>query len=60
MAQLLSIIALAAAVWVIYDVWTNNRRFSDTEKLIWTIAAIFLSILTALIYFLTQKRSRRN
>jgi membrane protein DedA with SNARE-associated domain len=56
MGGLLGILILAAAIWVIYDVWVNNRRFTDTEKLIWTIAAVVFSLLTAVIYFVTQKR----
>jgi hypothetical protein len=58
MGRLFGIILLACAVWVIYDVWVKNKRFSDTEKLIWTISAILFSGLTAIIYFFTQKNRR--
>ncbi len=51
----IGIIALVCAVWVIYDVWTKNDRLTDTEKLVWTIGAVLLSIITAIIYYFTQK-----
>jgi magnesium-transporting ATPase (P-type) len=56
MARLIPIILLACAAWVIYQVWFVNRRFTDTEKLIWTLAAIFFSFITAVIYYFTQNR----
>jgi hypothetical protein len=59
MGRLFGILLLACAIWVIYDVWTKNKRLTDTEKLVWTISAVLFSGLTAIIYFLTQK-NRRN
>ena len=56
MGRLLGLVALAAAVWVIYHLWTKNDRLTDTEKLIWTIAAVFFNALTAVIYYFTQYR----
>ncbi len=58
MGRLLAIFYIICTVWVIYDVWKNNRRLSDTEKLIWTISAIVFSLLTAVIYYFVQKRRR--
>lgn len=56
MGGLIYLIGIVAAVWVIYEVWTQNARLSDTEKLVWTIGAIFFSVITAVIYYFTQKR----
>ncbi len=56
MGGLIYLVGIIAAVWVIYEVWTQNPRLSDTEKLIWTIGAIFFSVITAVIYYFTQKR----
>jgi hypothetical protein len=53
---LIGIIALVCAVWVIYDVFANNRRLSDGLKIVWTVCAILFSILTAIIYYLVYKR----
>lgn len=53
---LVGIIALICAVWVIYDVWTSQKKMSEGHKVLWTIAAIILSILTAIVYYFMIKR----
>lgn len=53
---LVGIIALICAVWIIYDVWTNQKKMADGHKILWTIAAIILSILTAIIYYFVVKK----
>ena len=58
MGKLIGLIGLIAAAWVIYDLWTKNKRLSDTEKLVWTIAAVVFNILTAVIYYFTQKQKK--
>jgi hypothetical protein len=50
------IVAVICAVWVIYDVWTNNRKLSPLAKIIWTVFAILLSILTAIVYWLVGRK----
>ncbi len=50
--QLLGVVAVVAAVWVIYDVWTQRRSMDQTQKIIWTIAAVIFSIVTAIVYYL--------
>ena len=49
------IIALIGMIWVIYDVWAVNKKLSTGIKIIWTIAAIFFSIITAIIYYFVEK-----
>ncbi len=50
---LLSFISFA---WVAYEVWSNNHRLTKTNKIVWTIAAFFFSVLTAIVYYFSQKR----
>jgi hypothetical protein len=50
------IIALICAVWVIYDVWTNQKKMKQGHKILWTIAAIVLNILTAIVYYFVKKK----
>jgi len=50
------LVGVAAAVWVIYDVWTQQRKTSQGEKIVWTILAILFSIITAIVYYFVKKR----
>jgi len=52
---ILSIIALAALIWVIYDIFTNNKKLSTGKKILWIVCAVLFNILTAIIYFLVYK-----
>ncbi|MBW3020576.1 PLDc N-terminal domain-containing protein [Candidatus Woesearchaeota archaeon] len=49
-------VALICAVWVIFDVFTKQKKMSDGEKIIWTICAVIFNIFTAIIYYLVVKR----
>lgn len=53
---IIGIVALICAIWVIYDVWTKQKGMSGGAKVLWTIAALFFSILTAIIYFFVKKK----
>ena len=53
---IVGIIGLACAIWVIYDVFTNQKKFDTEKKILWTIAAILFSIITAIIYYLVKKK----
>ena len=53
---IMGIIALASAIWVIYDVWAKSKKLSDGMKILWTVLALVFSILTAIIYYFTQKK----
>ena len=50
------IIAVACAVWVIYDILTQQKSMKDTNKIIWIIAAIIFSIITAIVYYFIVKK----
>lgn len=56
MEALIGIIALIAAIWVIYDVWVGTKGLSTGSKIIWTIFAVFFSIITAIVYYFVRKR----
>jgi prolipoprotein diacylglyceryltransferase len=57
---ILGIIAIIAAVWVIYDVLANNKRLSDGMKVFWIVLAIIFSIITAIIYYLVGRNQRND
>lgn len=57
MKGFLYLIGVIAAIWVIYDVWTQNHKLNETNKILWTIFALFFNIIAAVIYFLVHKRN---
>ncbi|MBW3020439.1 PLDc N-terminal domain-containing protein [Candidatus Woesearchaeota archaeon] len=50
------LIGLVCMVWVIYDVFTKNKKLTTTLKVVWVICAIFFSIITAIVYYIMYKR----
>ncbi len=56
MTNVYYIIALVCAIWVIYDVWAVNKKLSGGMKIVWSILALLFSVLTAIIYYFTQKK----
>jgi uncharacterized membrane protein YkgB len=54
--SIIGIIAIICAVWVIYDVWTKQKKLSGGKKILWTIFAILFSILTAIVYYFVKKK----
>ena len=57
---LLGILAVIAALWVIYDVIVNNRRLSDGMKMMWIICAILFSIITAIVYYFIGSNTKSD
>ena len=55
MNSILGLIGLICAVWVIYDVFAK-QRMSTGHKVLWTIAAILFSVLTAIVYYFVVKK----
>jgi hypothetical protein len=53
---IISIIAVLCAIWVIYDVFTNQKKLSNDMKVIWTVFAIVFSIITAIVYYFVKKK----
>jgi len=56
----LGIVALIAAIWVIYDVLVNNKRLSDGMKVLWVVCAVLFSIITAVIYYLIGRNNQND
>lgn len=54
--NILYIIALICAIWVIYDVWANQKKMGGGEKVLWTILALIFSIITAIVYYFMKKK----
>jgi len=57
---LFGIIALIAAIWVIYNVLVNNKGLSDGMKVLWVVCAILFSIITAIIYYLVGRNNQND
>jgi hypothetical protein len=57
---LFGIIAIVAAIWVIYDVLVNNKRLSNEMKLLWIIFAIIFSVVTAIVYYLLGRDGKND
>jgi hypothetical protein len=57
--MLIGIIAIVCAILVIYDV-INNKRLSDSMKILWIIFAIIFSIITAVIYYLVGRDKKSD
>ncbi len=53
----LYLIGLIAAIWVIYNVWQDDSK-SNEAKLVWTVCAIFFSVITAIVYLLLEKKGK--
>lgn len=45
------VIGVICAVWVIYDVWTNQKKMKDSQKIMWTILGVIFSVITAIVYY---------
>lgn len=61
MARLLPILAIAAVIYVLYQIWIvekNNK--SKEEKLLWTLLALLFSVITAGIYYFLEKDKFNN
>ena len=56
MGTILGIVALICAIWVIYDVLVNNKGLSTGIKVVWIICALLFSIITAIVYYLVEKK----
>lgn len=56
MNNIFYLVAVLCAVWVIYDVWVNRKSMTSGNKVIWTICALFFSIITAIVYALMKKK----
>ncbi len=58
--SILGIVAILAAIWVIYDVLVNNKRLSDAMKVLWIIFAVLFSIITAIVYYFIGRNTKND
>ncbi|HLC61503.1 MAG TPA: PLDc N-terminal domain-containing protein [Candidatus Nanoarchaeia archaeon] len=56
----IGVIAVLAAVWVIYDIIVNNKRLSDGMKVLWIVCAVLFSIITAIVYYLVGRNAKND
>jgi membrane protein DedA with SNARE-associated domain len=48
------VIGVLAAIWVIVDVWNSNKK--KEMKIIWSVAAVFFNIITAVVYYFLGRK----
>ncbi len=58
LSWIIGLVALICAVWVIVDVLTKQKSMKESNKVIWIIAAIIFSILTAIVYYFVVKAKK--
>ena len=56
LTSIVGLVGLACAIWVIYDVFANNKKLTTGMKVLWTVLAIFFSIITAIVYYLVGRK----
>ena len=55
------LLVVACAVWVIYDAcFIEKNNFSTTRKILWAVLAICFSVITAILYYLIEKKDRNR
>jgi hypothetical protein len=54
--NIIGIIALLCAIWVIYDVLAKNKGLSTGMKVVWIICAVLFSIITAIVYYFVGRK----
>lgn len=52
----IGIVWILSIIWVIYDVFAKNQNMSSGKKALWTILAILFGLITAIAYYLIEKR----
>ncbi|MFA6073301.1 MAG: PLDc N-terminal domain-containing protein [Candidatus Woesearchaeota archaeon] len=53
--NLIWVLAIICAVWVIVDVLTKHKKMDQTQKIIWIVCAVVFSIITAIVYYFVVK-----
>lgn len=53
--SILGVLGLIATFWVLYEVWFVKKQMSTQKRIIWSIVAILLSILAAILYYILEK-----
>jgi len=58
--SIIGVLALIAAIWVIYDVITNNKKLSDGMKVLWIVCAVLFNIITAIVYYFVGRNAKND
>ncbi len=58
--MILALLAVACMVWVIYDVFFVEKDFPTERKILWAVLAILFSVLTAILYYLIEKKDKKR
>ena len=53
---ILYIVGLVCMIWVIYDVLANRKSMPTAHKVLWIIAAVLFSIITAIVYYFVGRK----
>ncbi len=56
LGNIIYLIGLICVIWVIYDVWANNKKATTAVKVVWTVAAVIFSIITAIVYYFVGRK----
>ncbi len=59
-STILGIVAVLAAIWVIYDVIVNNKKLSDGMKVLWIILALLFNIIAAIVYYFIGRNAKSD
>lgn len=51
---ILWVISILAAIWVIVDVWNSKKK--KEMKILWSVAAVFFSLITAVVYYFLGRK----
>ena len=54
--NLIGVVAIACAIWVIYDVLAKNKNLSTAAKIVWIVCALLFSIITAIVYYFIGRK----
>ena len=46
-----SILTLISVIWVVYDVFIEQKNMKMSMKILWTIAALLLGVIGAGVYY---------
>ena len=54
--NILYIVMVICAIYVLYDVWIVQKGMAVVNKLIWSVCALIFSIITAIVYYFMVKK----
>jgi Na+/phosphate symporter len=49
-------LGIISFVWVVYDLFTQQKKMDNVHKILWAVAAFFFNIITAIVYYFVIKK----